>query len=146
MELVDIARLYALAAIARNDSLIAIFEAKYKYEFWRPVTAIRNADIDNNEKTEAQASWQPIDVTPLHPEYPCAHCILAASLAGVVETVTGTKSIPNVLMTSPTAPGVTRSWKDLDSFVKEVSEARIWAGFHYRFSTTVGEKMGYGIS
>ncbi len=58
--------------------MIAVFDAKYKYEFWRPITAIRNGDIDGNPATERDATWQPIDATPMHPEYPCAHCIISS--------------------------------------------------------------------
>ena len=145
LSLIDCARLFALTAVARADALIAVFDAKYHYEFWRPVTAIRNGDIDDNPATERDAAWQPIDATPMHPEYPCAHCIESASLAGVVQTVFGTAEIPEVSMTSPTAPGVIHHWTNVRAFTDEVSEARIWAGFHYRFSTKVGQDMGYKI-
>ena len=128
-----------------EDALIAVFDAKFHYEFWRPVTAIRNGDNDDNAATERDAAWQPIDSTPMHPEYPCAHCIASASLAGVVQTVFGSADIPEVSMTSPTAPGVTHRWTNVRAFADEVSEARIWAGFHWRFSTEVGRDMGYRI-
>ena len=72
------------------------------------------------------------------------HCIVAASLAAVVEGVLGT-DVPEISTTSPTAPGVTHRWTNVQAFVNEVSEARIWAGFHYRFSTKVGHDMGYRI-
>ena len=145
VSLIDSARLFALTAIARADALIAVFEAKYHYEFWRPVTAIRNGDIDDNPATERDAAWQPIDATPMHPEYPCAHCIASASLAGVVQAVFGTAEIPEVSITSPTAPGVVHRWTNVRTFSNEVSEARIFAGFHYRFSNNVGQDMGYKI-
>jgi hypothetical protein len=122
-----------------------VFEAKYHYEFWRPVTAIRNGDIDDNAATERDAAWQPLAATPMHPEYPCAHCVESAALAGVVETVFGSPEIPEVSLTSPTAPGVTHRWTNVRAFVDEVSQARIWAGFHWRFSTKVGRDMGYEI-
>jgi len=141
----DCARLYALAAVARADALIAVFDAKYHYEFWRPVTAIRNGDIDGNPATERDSAWQPIDATPMHPEYPCAHCISSASLAGVVRAVSGTDEIPEVSIASPTAPGVVHRFTNLRAFSDEVSQARIWAGFHWRFSTKVGQDMGYKI-
>jgi hypothetical protein len=83
--------------------------------------------------------------TPMHPEYPCAHCISSASLAAVVETVFGTAEVPEVSITSPTLPGVTHRWTNVRAFCDEVSEARIWAGFHYRSSTNVGKDMGYKI-
>ena len=68
----------SLASMAQMDAAIAVFDAKYHYTFWRPVTAIRNGDIDGNPQTVRISTWQPIDVTPLHPEYPCA---TASSLA-----------------------------------------------------------------
>jgi hypothetical protein len=120
-------------------------DAKYKYEFWRPITAIRNADIDGNPATERDASWQPIDVTPLHPEYPCAHCIVSSSLAAVIKSVLGSDEIPEVAMMSPFAPGVTHRFTDLRAYTEEVAMARIYAGFHYRFSTIVGRDMGQKI-
>jgi hypothetical protein len=145
LSLVDCARLFALTAVARADALIAVFDAKYHYEFWRPITAIRNGDIDDNPATERDAGWQPIDATPMHPEYPCAHCIASASLAGVVQAVFDTPEMPEVSITSPTAPGVTHRWTNVRAFADEVAQARISAGFHYRFSTKVGQDMGYKI-
>ena len=129
---------------ASTTRLIAVFDAKYHYNFWRPITAIRNGDIDGNPATEREATWQPIANTPMHPEYPCAHCILSGAVAGVVKAVLGTADIPEVAMTSPTAPGVTHRWTNMTAFTDEVANARIWAGFHYRFSTRVG--TGYGLS
>jgi hypothetical protein len=145
LDLLDTARLFALVSVTRADGLTAVFEAKYHYNFWRPVTAIRNGDIDDNAATERDASWVPIADTPMHPEYPCAHCIQAASTCAVLEAVLGTRDIDEVSMTSRTAPGVTRRWNNLHEFVQEVSQARIWAGFHYRFSTRAGEDMGQQI-
>jgi PAP2 superfamily len=144
MDSADAARFMALTSVATADALIAVFDAKYHYEFWRPITAIRNGDLQNNESIERDPTWQPIDNTPMHPEYPCAHCIVAASFAAVVEGVLGT-DVPEISATSPTAPGVTHHWTNMQAFVNEVSEARIWSGFHYRFSTKVGQDMGYKI-
>ncbi len=145
LSVLDSARLFALVAVARADSLIAVFDAKYHYDFWRPITAIRHGDHDDNPATERDATWQPIAETPMHPEYPCAHCITAASMCTILEAVIGTRAIAEVAMTSRTAPGVTRRWTDLHRFVDEVSDARVWAGFHYRFSTRVGRDMGRRI-
>ena len=142
MSVVDSARLMALYAVALTDSYIAVFDAKYHYELWRPITAIRNGEVEANSATKRDATWQPIDNTPMHPEYPCAHCINAGAAAAVIEAVFGTTTIPEVSMTSATAPGVTHRWTGLDAFCEEVSNARVWAGFHYRFSTVVGTDMG----
>jgi hypothetical protein len=145
MSIIDSARFMALFAVALTDSYIAVFDAKYHYEFWRPITAIRNGDIDDNPATEREATWQPIDNTPLHPEYPCAHCINSGAGVAVVEAVLGSPDIPEVSMISSTAPGVTHHWTNLGVFADEVANARIWAGFHYRFSTRVGTDMGRKI-
>jgi hypothetical protein len=145
MDVADSARFMALVAVGLNEALISVFEAKYFYNFWRPITAIRNGDIDNNAATEREATWQPIDVTPMHPEYPCAHCILSGAVAGVVKAALGSDDIPEIAITSPTAAGVTHRWRNMTAFTDEVANGRIWAGFHYRFSTRVGTDMGRQI-
>jgi hypothetical protein len=144
-ELTRNARLYAAVTAAMNDAEIAVFEAKYHYNFWRPITAIRNGDRDGNSATERDPDWTPLIATPLHPEYPCAHCIFAATIATVVRADLGSDPIPILTSTSNTAPGVTRRWGSPEDVVKEVSEARICDGVHYRNSTEVGNRMGAQI-
>jgi hypothetical protein len=145
MSVIDSARFMALYAVSLADAYIAVFDAKYHYEFWRPITAIRNGDINGNPATELEATWQPIENTPMHPEYPCAHCIQAGAAAAVIESVLGSPVIPEVSVTSTTAPGVTHRWTNLGVLSDEIANARIWAGFHYRFSTRVGTDMGHQI-
>ena len=145
MSVVESARFMALVAIGINDAIIAVLDAKYHYNFWRPITAIRNGDIDDNPATDLVATWQPIANTPMHPEYPCSHCIQSGTVAGVIKAVFGALDIPEIAMTSPTAPGVTHRWTNMTAYMEEVSNARIWAGFHYRFSTRVGTDMGLKI-
>jgi len=145
MNVLDSARFMALASAAVADSFIAVFDAKYHYDFWRPITAIRNGDIDGNPTTELEATWQPIDNTPMHPEYPCAHCIQSGAATAVIAALLGTTDIPEIALTSLTAPGVAHRWTNLKAFTEEVANARIWAGFHYRFSTRVGTDMGRQI-
>jgi PAP2 superfamily len=142
MSVSESARFMTLVTLGLNDALIAVFDAKYHYNFWRPITSIRNGDIDDNPATERDAAWQPIDNTPMHPEYPCAHCILSGTIAGIVKTALGSGDIPEVTMTSPAARGVTHRFTNMTAFAEEVANARIWAGFHYRFSTRVGTNMG----
>lgn len=113
MDVVESARFMAVAGIAMNDALIAVLDAKYHYKFWRPVTAIRNGDIDGNPATDREPTWEPPGETPMHTEYPCAHCILSGSVAGVVKTTLGTNDIPGIAVTSPTAPGVTHDWTSM---------------------------------
>jgi len=145
MDLLDSARFMALVSVATVDAIIAVFDAKYKYEFWRPITAIRNGDIDGNLTTERDATWQPIDATPMHPEHPCAHCIVSSSIAAVIQGLPGTDEIPEVSLTSPFVPGVTHRFTNLRAYSDEVANARICAGFHYRFSTVAGREMGQKI-
>jgi hypothetical protein len=151
LDLVDSARAFALAAMAADDAFIAVFDAKYHYNFWRPITAIRNADLTGNKATPRDASWLPfgqsslpLGDTPMHPEYPCAHCITSSAVAAVLKSVFGNE-IPEVSMTSPTAPGVTRTWTRIEDYTNEVATSRIYAGFHYRNSTKVGQDMGRKI-
>ena len=144
MNLLDCARLFALASVAGADAFIAVFDAKYTYNFWRPVTAIRNADLTGNASTPRDAGWLPLGDTPMHPEYPCAHCITSAAVTAVLLGVAG-KDVGEITLTSAMAPGVIRRWTNLDDYRDEVSNARVWAGFHYRFSTEVGKDMGKKI-
>jgi hypothetical protein len=145
MGVVDSARFMALETVALNDAIIAVLDAKYHYNFWRPITAIRNGDTDGNPATDSDPTWQPLANTPMHPEYPCSHCIQSGSVAAVVKAVLGGVDIPEVALTSPATPGVTHRWTNMTAFTEEIANARIWAGFHYRFSTRVGTDMGLQI-
>jgi hypothetical protein len=139
------ARLFTLLSMATHDAIGAVLDAKYYYEFWRPVTAIRNGDIDGNPNTERDATWEPIGPTPMHPEYPCAHCIVAHAAGTVMQAFFGTGTLPEFTLTTPTAPGVTHRWTRIEDYMEEPSNARIWSGIHYRFSTKVGAEMGRKI-
>jgi hypothetical protein len=141
-ELTRNARLFAAATGALNDTEIAVFEAKYHYNFWRPITAIRNGDQDDNAATERDPAWLPLIVTPIQPEYPCAHCMIASTIATVIRLDVGTDPMPTLSTHSNTLPGVTRSWSRTEDVVSEVSNARIWDGVHYRNSAEVGVRMG----
>jgi hypothetical protein len=130
---------------ATDDAMIAVFEAKYYFGFWRPITAIRNADIDGNDATVRDASWTPYIPTPMHPEYPCAHCVVASTVGAILKAEVGENPMPVLSTRSDTANNAMRSWPDIESFVQEVSEARIYDGVHYRSSTVVGNIMGEKI-
>jgi hypothetical protein len=143
-DVLDNARLFALYAMAMADAYIAVFDAKYTYNFWRPVTAIRNADTDGNDATERDPVWEPFIATPMHPEYPCAHCIQTAAGATVLAAFFGDTVLPFSL-TSPTAPGVTRRFSRLSDYISESIDARVYDGVHYRTSGEVGAAMGRKI-
>jgi len=136
----DNARLFALAAMAMDDALIAVMDAKYTYNFWRPVTAIRNAEGDARDP-----GWLPFVDTPMHPEYPCAHCIVSGSLGAVLSAELAGAPAPKLSSASSTANGAVRTWDSVDGFVQEVAVGRIYDGVHYRNSAEVGTAMGKKI-
>ena len=142
--LLENARLFALFSMAASDAATAIFEAKFKYNFWRPVTAIRNGDLDGNNATERDPGWEPFIDTPMHPEYPCAHCTFQSTAASVLEAFFGDR-VATFKLTSITAPGVTRSFSKLSDYVAEVVNARVYDGVHYRTSGEAGAAMGRKI-
>jgi hypothetical protein len=137
--------LFALVNMAAMDSFISVFDAKYAYNFWRPVTAIRNGDLHGNDAVERDAGWLPLIDTPMHPEYPCAHCIVSGALGAVLAAELGNGPAPTLSSTSYTASGATRTWVKVGDFMQEVSVARIYDGVHYRNSTVVGTAMGQKI-
>jgi PAP2 superfamily len=141
-EVTDNARLLAVTGMAMDDALIAVFDAKYTYNFWRPVTAIRNGELDGNDATAPEAGWVPFIDTPMHPEYPCAHCIVSAALGAVLLAEIGAGPAPKLSSASSTAGGAVRTWASVGDFTQEVALARILDGVHYRNSTEVGAAMG----
>jgi hypothetical protein len=139
------ARLFMAVCQAADDAIIAVFDAKYHYNFWRPITAIRNGDIDGNDATERDPSWTPFINTPMHPEYPCAHCISAGAIGTVLQAEIGNASIPVLTTLSPTANNTKRTWMKIEDLIQEVSDGRVYDGVHYRNSTEVGTAMGRKI-
>jgi hypothetical protein len=139
------ARLFAALTQAMDDALIAVFDAKYHYGLWRPITAIRNGNIDGNDATERDAAWTPFIDTPMHPEYPCAHCIQAGTVGAVLQAEIGKATTPSLATSSRVANGAVRRWTSVDAFMQEVANARVYDGVHYRFSTEVGLDMGKRI-
>lgn len=139
------ARLYMIVTQAVDDAMIAVFDAKYHYNFWRPVTAIRNGDIDGNDATERDASWTPFLNTPMHPEYPCAHCIVSGTVGTILQAEFGNGAMPVLSTNSPTAQNAKRSWTNVEDFMQEVANGRIYDGVHYRTSAEVGTSMGRRI-
>ncbi|MCC5907655.1 MAG: vanadium-dependent haloperoxidase [Balneolaceae bacterium] len=138
------ARLFAAATQAMDDALTAIMDAKYEYHFWRPITAIRNADQDGNEATDRDPEWTSLIEAPMHPEYPCAHCVLAGALGTVLEAEIGTDDV-TLKTSSKTADGEDRSYETVQEFMEEVEQARIYGGVHYRISNETGTEMGIEV-
>jgi hypothetical protein len=144
-DIVRNARLFAAVTQGIDDAMIAVFDAKYHHGFWRPITAIRNGDVDGNDATQADASWLPLITTPAHPEYPCAHCIQAGVVGAILQAELGSGPQPVLSTASASASGAVRRWSSVAAFVQEVGNARVYDGVHFRFSTEVGTDMGQRI-
>jgi len=135
------ARMYAMFYMATDDAWIASAEAKAHYQFWRPVTAIRQADRDAQAETDRDAEWTSLISTPPHPEYPCAHCVQAAAQYAVLMAEIGnTERVFSIK--SSTLPDAPARLVTLADYVDQTSLSRIYAGAHYRFSNNAGEAAG----
>ncbi|HET9270614.1 MAG TPA: vanadium-dependent haloperoxidase [Vicinamibacterales bacterium] len=137
------ARLFALLNVAIADAATAVFDAKYTYLFWRPVTAIRNADVDGNDRTALDASWSSFITTPPHPEYPAAHGTVTTAGTRILERYFGQHYAFNA--TSSGVPGVTRTYESFEAFAEDAGYARIVGGMHYRNSVDVGRRQGKSV-
>jgi PAP2 superfamily len=144
MELLTAARFEAIGLAAVNNALIAAWDAKYTYMFWRPVTAIRAGDIDGNSKTEPDPAWTPYLITPTHPEYPAAHTTVGASVLGFYTVWFGTDHFPSPLAFKGNG-GAVRYYTNVTEIHAEEGDARVWGGMHWRHSTEVGTAVGTKI-
>jgi hypothetical protein len=143
LDLVRTARILALAHVAGGDAMIACFDAKYHYWFWRPYQAIPLADSDGNPDTVADPSWAPLGTTPNFPEYPSAHACHSAAIARALDAFFGTDNVRFTL--DSRAPGVTvrtRTYERLQDVVEDVDRARVLVGFHFRNSDLEGSALG----
>ena len=140
-DLIDNARLFALLNLAMVDGTIATWDSKYAYRFWRPVTAIRDADTDGNASTDADAAWTPLRPTPLHPEYPSAHATVSNAAAQVLTSFFG-KDVPFGTATSTCPAGVVRSYDSFQAMADEIGDSRIYIGFHFRSAVRHGANLG----
>jgi hypothetical protein len=143
LDLVQTARMLAMAHVAGGDAMIGCFDAKYHYWFWRPYQAIPQAETDGNPDTAAEANWQPLRPTPNFPEYPSAHACHSTAVVEALDAFFGTDKVHLTL--DSRAPGVTeptRTYHRLQDVVKEVDRARVLAGFHFRHSDLQGSQLG----
>jgi hypothetical protein len=146
-KLVDNARLFALYKMIDDDVMLASVDSKLHYNFWRPITAIRNAADDGNPATAPDPNWEPLLATPNHPEYPCAHCTQSAATAELMKAEHGNSPPAGVRVASKSSPNlavqVLPTW---DKWAADVSASRTFGGVHYRFSNEAGEEMGRKIA
>jgi membrane-associated phospholipid phosphatase len=139
--LVQNARLFALLNLAQADATFAVWDTKYTYNFWRPVTAIRAADTDGNPDTAADPAWTSFLITPAHPSYNSAHTGYSAAAAAVLAACFGTDAIPFSL-SSDSLPGATRSYTGFSAAAQECADSRVYAGIHWRFDVTTALTLG----
>ncbi|WP_051503997.1 vanadium-dependent haloperoxidase [Sphingomonas jaspsi] len=144
---VDNARLLALLWIGEYDEGLAMIDAKMHYNFWRPITAIRNAEDDGNPTTTPDAGWTPMINTPNHPEYPCGHCGYASVTAEILKAEVGNAPPGGVEIASDSIDdAVVMRLPTFDKWVQEVSFSRTLGGVHYRFSNEAAEDMGRKVA
>jgi hypothetical protein len=135
--LVDRAKLVALFHVASVDTQIATSDTKFAYQRWRPVTAIR-ATTDPN--------WTPLHTTPAHPDYPSGHNTYSGAAEQVLTTLVGARTAKPYTISSPTAPGVNRTYSNWRQLTLENVDARVWSGIHTRTADTVGVTLGRQVA
>jgi hypothetical protein len=139
------ARAFALLNMAGADAFIASWDAKFAYNQWRPVTAIREAATDGNPATIADPNWTPLLVTPPFPDYIAGHTTYAGAAEEVLEQVFGENPGIVLKLTSATAPGVTESYTSFDEIAEGVVDARVLGGIHWRTSSLRGRRVGQQV-
>jgi len=145
----DTARFLAMVHCAAADAVIAGFEAKYFYRSWRPRTAIPRADSDGNPDTDADPTWTPL-LTVNHPEYPSGHGFYSTAVTDAVAAFFGTNKVMwTITASKTTVPQLIqteRTYCDLNAVMREVDDARVWAGLHWRHSMRQGDQIGRKVA
>lgn len=134
------ARIFALLNLALCDGSIAAYDTKYYYNLWRPLTAIRNGDLDGNRLTEADPNWLPLIPTPAFPSYASAHATLSGAARAVLEETLG-KGGHEVTLVSASL-GVELNYDSWKQITDDIDDARIYGGIHFRFDQEVGARQG----
>jgi hypothetical protein len=142
LDISDSARLFAATEVSLADALMAVWYGKHKYMWWRPITAIRNADTDGDPRTTGVADWIPLLVTPPYPEWPSGLC----AVVGAVSTV-GTRLNDGVLdlhIVTPTQGE--RHYTDVQAFRRDAVDARVWSGIHFRGADRASILIGKNVA
>lgn len=138
------ARAFALLNMALSDGSVAAFDTKYHYNFWRPETAIRAGDTDDNPKTEPDAAFAPFIVAPCFPGYPSAHASVSYAAREVLERLYGSSG-HDITFSNPSLPGVILNYTAFKRIVEDVDDARVFGGIHFRFDQEAGARQGQGL-
>jgi hypothetical protein len=145
LSLPETTRLFALLSLAQADASIVCWETKYRYNFWRPVTAIQRADEDGNPDTVADPAWDHYLVAPNFPEYTSGHSTFSKASAEVLTWFLGTDAV-TFTATSDSLPGVTRTFHSLAACADEVGMSRIYGGIHFEFANREGKRSGAKVA
>jgi hypothetical protein len=145
LDLQESARLLGLVHVTAADTMIACFDAKYSFSFWRPVHAIARADTDGNIATAPDPTWTSLLVVN-HPEYPSGHACLTGAVTQALQLYFGTKGLPLTISSNFPGAGPPRSFAQLSDIRAEVADARVWAGLHFRNTMEEGGKLARKIA
>jgi hypothetical protein len=146
LPLAENARFFALLNMGQANTYITDWDAKFTYNFWRPVTAIRNGDQDGNDATERDAGWSSLNTTPMFPEYPSQAALVGGVSVAIFESVFGPRPSMAVAVTDMADSKRQRDFPNLQAMADEVKNVRIWGGVHFRNSLDVGYDMGRRIA
>jgi hypothetical protein len=148
VSLVDNARLFAMVYLTGSDALMSVWDDKAHYSFWRPITAIREADTDGNPLTEPDPAWLPLIATPPYPEHPSGHAGLSGSVVATLQDFFGTDRISWTDTTVGDVPwgAKTRSFSRFSQAIEEIINARVWSGIHFRTADEQGEVIGKHVA
>lgn len=149
MDIVDAAHLLAIGNIVTTDAGIACYDSKLFYQAWRPTAAIRNADKDNNPDTTADPSWSPLGSLPGHPEYPSQHGCFTAAFSDTLAAAIGSDHVDVTMPGGQNGSSVlttTQHFNTVKDIQKQVVDARVWLGFHFRNSVEQGERVGNDVA
>ena len=146
LTLADDARFFAQEYVTMADATVGCWESKYYFNFWRPVTAIQHADIDGNDQTHLDGTWLPQVPTPGHPEYPSAHGCITGAYAHAIAEFFGTKRLALGITLTGAAGHPDRTFDSTDDIIKEIIDARIYNGVHYRTSVVHGSVLSHKVA
>jgi hypothetical protein len=138
------ARALALINMAMSDSLVASFLNKYFYRFWRPETAIHAGESDGNPKTTGDPNWAPFIVTPCFPSYPSNHGSASNSAATILRRIYGEDG-HSITLTNPAVPTIVLQYTSFEQITKDISDARVYGGIHFRTDQVAGERLGRAV-
>jgi hypothetical protein len=144
MSLSDRARLFALLNMAISDALVSVMETKYEYNLWRPATAIHNADLDSNPKTDADPAFQPLITAPCFPTYGSAHAAASYAARQVAEAFFGDRRVA-ISLSNAAAPGIVLHYDTFEEITDDIDDARVYGGIHFRFDQRAGARQGRSI-